>query len=90
MAKKSLELALGLNVKYFNCFLKNCWLVQQEERKRSPTIGHDMGREKWNAIGKMVVYLIKRDVHYFPLNFSLAFMSSCLFGEEQMTPEDQK
>ena len=47
-----------------------------------------MGREEWNAIGKMLVYLIKRDVHYFPLNFSQAFISSCLFSEEQITSHD--
>ena len=86
--KKELGVGIGVTREAFCLFFEELFVSSAGKEKKIPTIRHDMGREEWNAIGKMLVYLIKRDVHYFPLNFSQAFISSCLFSEEQITSHD--
>jgi len=56
--------------------------------EKVPTIRHDMGKEEWEAIGKMLVYLIKRKVDYFPLSLSSVFLVSLLFGESEIADID--
>lgn len=43
-----------------------------------------MGKEEWEAIGKILVYMIKRKVGYFPLSLSSVFLVSLLLGESQI------
>ena len=56
------------------------------ETERVPYIRHDFDRNKWEAVGRILVkgYI---ESQYFPHKISKAFLSVCLFGEGSITCE---
>ena len=70
--------------------------------ERSPIIRHDMQRDEWQALARVILYGFSA-LNYFPLRLSSVIISTCLFGEEilsrqflleafrkYVTSEDQK
>lgn len=56
------------------------------ENEMVPCIRHDFSSEEWKAVARILVKGFK-DVGYFPLKLSKAFMIATLFGEQLITPE---
>ena len=49
-------------------------------REKTPFIRHDMQKQEWQAVARILVFGYKRH-GYFPLNLSSLFIALCLFGE---------
>lgn len=62
----------------------NSYMLGEDERV--PSIRHDVSREKWQAIARILLkgYMQER---YFPIKISKVFLCSCLFGEETVTDD---
>lgn len=56
------------------------------DREKVPCIRHDFQKSEWTAIGRVLVFAFK-EVNYFPISLSKAFLASCLFGEESIDDE---
>ena len=52
-------------------------------REKVPFIRHDMSKNEWSAIARILIYCLKID--YFPLTLSPSFVIATLFGEEYVT-----
>ena len=48
-----------------------------------PVIRHDLQQAEWQAMARVLIYGLSFD--YFPDRLCIAFLSSCLFGEEVVT-----
>ena len=48
-----------------------------------PSIRYDMTRSDWEAICRIMVYGFR--VNYFPIRFSIVFIMSSIFGEDQIS-----
>ncbi|XP_028409486.1 uncharacterized protein LOC114532099 [Dendronephthya gigantea] len=62
----------------------NSYMLGEDERV--PIIRHDVSREKWQAIARILLkgYMQER---YFPIKISKVFLCSCLFGEDTVTED---
>ena len=56
------------------------------ETERVPYIRHDFDRNKWEAVGRILVKGYT-ECQYFPHKISKAFLAVCLFGEGSITSE---
>ena len=56
------------------------------ETERVPYIRHDFNRERWEAVGRILVKGYT-DSQYFPHKISKAFLAACLFGERSISCE---
>ncbi len=56
------------------------------EEERVPSIRHDVSREKWQAIARVLLKGYTQE-RYLPIKISRVFLSSCLFGEESVTED---
>lgn len=56
------------------------------ETERVPHIRHDFDRNKWEAVGRILVKGYTES-QYFPFKLSKAFLAGCIFGEWSITPE---
>ena len=52
-----------------------------------PCIRPDMTRKHWMAIARMIIYLLKWKVDYFPMGLLQAFLISTLFGDENLSDD---
>lgn len=52
-------------------------------QQRVPVIRHDLQQAEWQAMSRLLIYGLSFD--YFPDRLCIAFLSSCLFGEEVVT-----
>lgn len=50
------------------------------EQERVPFVRHDYYKNEWSVVGQIIAKGFK-DINYFPVVLSKAFMSYCLFGE---------
>ena len=60
----------------------NSYMLGEDERV--PSIRHDVSREKWQAIARILLKGYTQE-RYFPIKISKVFLCSCLFGEETVT-----
>lgn len=75
----------GVLREVFSLFWKECYESHMlGETERVPYIRHDFDRNKWEAVGRILVkgYI---ECQYFPLKISKAFLVACLFGEGSVT-----
>ena len=49
--------------------------------EKVPSLRHDMGKMEWQSVARILVYLLKREIGYFPLVLSPSFMISAIFGD---------
>ena len=87
-ARGRLEEGVGSGVlkEAFCLFFTEFFLSNTTGREdKVPSIRHDMTRIRWDAVARMIVYLLKWKVDYFPLALSPAFMMSTLFGDEKLS-----
>ena len=56
------------------------------DREKVPCIRHDFQKSEWTAIGRVLVFGFK-EINYFPISLSKAFLASCLFGKESIDYE---
>lgn len=56
------------------------------DREKVPCIRHDFQKSEWTAIGRVLVFGFK-EINYFPISLSKAFLASCLFGKESIDDE---
>lgn len=56
------------------------------ETERVPYIRQDFDRNKWEAVGRILVKGYTES-QYFPFKLSKAFLAGCIFGEGSITPE---
>ena len=54
--------------------------------EKIPFIRHDLQKKEWEAVARVLVYGFK-NLNYFPLKLSWAFIITCLFGEESISTE---
>ena len=60
----------------------NSYMLGEDERV--PSIRHDVSREKWQAIVRILLKGYTQE-RYFPIKISKVFLCSCFFGEETVT-----
>ena len=51
-----------------------------------PCIRHDFGFEEWRSVARIIIKGL-REVDYFPIKISKAFMTSCVFGESAVAED---
>lgn len=56
------------------------------DREKVPCIRHDIQKSEWTVIGRVLVFGFK-EINYFPISLSKAFLASCLFGKESIDYE---
>ena len=56
------------------------------DREKVPCIRNDFQKSEWTAIGRVLVFGFK-EINYFPISLSKAFLAPCLFGEESIDDE---
>ena len=57
------------------------------EDERVPSVRHDMNREKWEAVSRVLVKGYTQE-HYLPIRISQVFLCSCLFGEDSISQKE--
>ena len=57
------------------------------EDERVPSVRHDMNREKWEAVSRVLVKGYTQE-HYLPIQISQVFLCSCLFGEDSISQKE--
>ena len=67
---------------WHNCFIS----LTVGRREKTPFIRHDMQKQQWEAIARILVYGYEK-FKYYPLQLSSLFMALCLFGEESISEE---
>ena len=83
------EVGRGIGVlrEVFSLFWKDFYESHMlGESERVPYIRHDFDRNKWEAVGRILVKGYTES-QYFPHKISKAFLAVCLFGEGSITCE---